>query len=142
MIDLKIVRCMSLLFFASALSAEEALPKTAQKFEIDGHTAFLYAAPTPAKEKPWVWFAPTLKGVSLVLRKAYFEGFLRAGLSIAGYDIGEVRGAPASGSIRRTISTGRKMRPADLKRGAKSVTRSTLPCVSVRIVSRIAVLRM
>jgi len=77
-------------------SADEALPKTAEKFEIDGHTAFFYAAPKPAEGKPWVWFAPTLKGVSLALRKAYFEGFLRAGVSIAGYDLGEVRGAPAS----------------------------------------------
>jgi hypothetical protein len=29
-------------------------------------------------------------------RKAYFEGFLHAGISIAGVDLGEVRGSPAS----------------------------------------------
>jgi pimeloyl-ACP methyl ester carboxylesterase len=83
----------------STSSAAEALPKVPEKFEINGHTAFLYAAPVPAKGKPWVWFAPTLKGLSLVLRRAYFESFLRAGISIAGYDLGEVRGAPASTAL-------------------------------------------
>jgi alpha-beta hydrolase superfamily lysophospholipase len=29
-------------------------------------------------------------------KKVYFEGFLRAGISLAGVDLGEVRGAPAS----------------------------------------------
>ncbi len=97
--NMNIVRVISLLILslmAPAASADDALPKTAEKFEINGHTAFLYPAPTPAKGKPWVWFAPTLKGLSLAQRKAYFEGFLRAGVSIAGCDLGEVRGAPAS----------------------------------------------
>lgn len=85
-----------LLIFVSTTFADGGLPKAPEKFEINGKSAFLYTAPTPAKGKPWVWFAPTLKGLSLVLRKAYFESFLRAGISIAGYDLGEVRGAPAS----------------------------------------------
>lgn len=97
-----IVRVLSLLFllvFASKLLAGNALPKVAEKFEVSGYTAFLYAAPTPVKGKPWVWFAPTLKGVSLAQRKAYFEAFLNAGVSIAGFDLGEVRGAPASTAL-------------------------------------------
>jgi alpha-beta hydrolase superfamily lysophospholipase len=81
---------------AVAAAADDNLPKSAETFEVNGHKAFLYAAPQPAAGKPWVWFAPTLKGVSLVLRKAYFEGFLRAGISVAGCDLGEVRGSPAS----------------------------------------------
>ncbi|MDI1248307.1 MAG: prolyl oligopeptidase family serine peptidase [Lacunisphaera sp.] len=76
--------------------ADTALPKAAEKVQINGHTAYLYAAPKPAAGKPWVWFAPSLKGLSLSTRKAYFEGFLNAGVSIAGYDLGEVRGSPAS----------------------------------------------
>ncbi len=94
---LRVIGLMTLaIVFASPALAGEALPKTAEKFEVSGHTAFLYAAPKPAEGKPWVWFAPTLKGVSLALRRVYFEGFLNAGISIAGYDIGEVRGSPAS----------------------------------------------
>ena len=83
-------------FLGSSAVADDALPKAAETFLIKEHTAFLYAAPKPAKGKPWVWYAPTLKGVSLVKRKLYFESFLNAGISIAGVDLGEVRGSPAS----------------------------------------------
>jgi hypothetical protein len=76
--------------------ADDKLPRVAETFEIDGHKATLYAAPEPANGKPWVWFAPAIKGVSLAGRKLYFESFMRAGISIAGFDLGEVRGAPAS----------------------------------------------
>jgi len=34
------------------LTAQEVLPKTAETFEVDGHKAFVYAAPTPADGKP------------------------------------------------------------------------------------------
>jgi pimeloyl-ACP methyl ester carboxylesterase len=77
-------------------AADEPLPKAAEKFEVAGHTAHLFAAPKPAEGKPWVWFAPTIKGLSLVTRRVYYEGFLNAGISIAGYDLGEVRGGPDS----------------------------------------------
>jgi predicted esterase len=73
-----------------------ALPKSAETFEIGGRKAFVWAAPKSSAGKPWVWYAPTLGGVSLVQRKMYFEGFLNAGISIAGFDLGEVRGSPAS----------------------------------------------
>jgi predicted esterase len=82
--------------FVPTARAENTLPRTAQTFEIGGHKAYLFAPPEPAAGKPWLWFAPTLKGVSLSQRKLYFETFLRAGIAIAGFDLGEVRGAPSS----------------------------------------------
>ena len=89
-----------LLTFLSLLAlpvvADDNLPRVAETFAIEGHKAFVYAAPKPAKGKPWVWYAPTLKGVSLVGRKLYFEGLMRAGIGVAGFDLGEVRGAPGS----------------------------------------------
>lgn len=88
-----------LLCLAPAAIAQDTplkLPKSPEKFELNGHTAYFYAAPKPAAGKPWVWFFPTLKAIPLVLRRVYFEGFLNAGISIAGYDLGEVRGAPGS----------------------------------------------
>jgi predicted esterase len=85
-----------LMFLTLSSPAQDPLPRTAETFEIAGHKAFLYAAPKPAEGKPWVWYAPTLNGVSLMQRKLYYESFLRAGISIAGYDLGEVRGSPAS----------------------------------------------
>ena len=64
---------------ASPTFADEPLPKRPETFDVAGHAAFVYAAPRPAADKPWVWFAPTLKGVSLAGRKAYYEAFLGAG---------------------------------------------------------------
>jgi predicted esterase len=93
---LRNIGLFSLSLFMGIALADDTLPKTAEKFEIKGHTAFLYVAPKPAQGKPWVWYAPTLKGISLAQRTMYYEGFLRAGISIAGFDLGEVRGAPAS----------------------------------------------
>lgn len=84
------------ILLASIASGEDKLPKTAETFEINGHKAFVYEAPQPAGGKPWVWYAPALKGVSLAGRKLYFEGLMRAGISLAGFDLGEVRGSPAS----------------------------------------------
>ena len=78
------------------LIAQDALPKTAETFEIDGTKAYLYAAPEPAKGKPWLWYAPTIGSLNPAERKAYFEAFAKAGISIAGFDLGEVRGSPAS----------------------------------------------
>lgn len=92
----RVISLLILSLFEGMAAADDALPKSADKFEVNGHMAFLYAAPKPAKDKPWVWYAPTLKGVSLVQRKAYFESFLNAGISVAGFDLGEVRGSPQS----------------------------------------------
>jgi predicted esterase len=76
--------------------AQDSLPKTPETFEINGHKAIVYAAPKPAEGKPWLWYAPTLNGISIVQRKLYFESMMRAGIGIAGFDLGEVRGAPGS----------------------------------------------
>ena len=89
-----ILTILSLL--ALPVVADDKLPRTAETFEVGGNKAFVYAAPKPAEGKPWLWYAPTLKGVSLAGRPLYFESFLRAGISIAGFDLGEVRGGPAS----------------------------------------------
>lgn len=81
---------------APVAGAQDALPKSAETFELAGGKGFIYAAPKPAEGKPWLWYAPTLKGVSIVGRRMYFENFMKGGISVAGFDIGEVRGAPGS----------------------------------------------
>lgn len=91
-----------LLFAALGLVAQPAFakppaPVAPEVFEIGGHKGFLFAAPgSVAPDKPWVWYAPTLKGLSLAGRKLYYEGCMGAGIAIAGFDLGEVRGSPAS----------------------------------------------
>ena len=34
----------------------------AETFEVDGHKAVIHPATKPAKDKPWLWYAPALKG--------------------------------------------------------------------------------
>ena len=75
------------------LAAQETSPET---FEVVGHTAYVQAASQPAPGRPWLWYAPTLRSLAFGERKGYFEAFLKAGISIAGCDLGEVCGAPAS----------------------------------------------
>jgi predicted esterase len=86
----------SLLLPDLVLAEEEKISAPHQTFEVAAHTAHLYAAPQPAEGKPWLWYAPTINGVSLAGRRMYFEGLLKAGVSIAGFDLGEVRGGPGS----------------------------------------------
>jgi pimeloyl-ACP methyl ester carboxylesterase len=93
------MRFLSLITVLLALPvlAQEPLPKVkAEVFDIGGHKAFLSAALKPAEGKPWLWYAPTLRSLAFGERKMYFETFVSAGISIAGFDLGEVRGSPAS----------------------------------------------
>src|SRR5689334_9924585 len=77
--------------------ADEALPKKPESFDVAGHKGMVFAAPKAAPGKPWLWYMPTLKGsAAFIGKKAYYEGFLNAGIAIVGYDLGEVRGAPGS----------------------------------------------
>jgi alpha-beta hydrolase superfamily lysophospholipase len=88
------MRSLILFFLCSfPLSAQSAAPDV---FEIQGHKAFIDPAPTPATGKPWVWYAPTLSTVLIMKHERYVSAFQGAGMAIAGFDQGEVRGAPAS----------------------------------------------
>jgi alpha-beta hydrolase superfamily lysophospholipase len=87
--------CTALLALSAAAQTDS--PQTRGAFEIDGHKAIVFPAPKPAAGKPWVWYAPALNGgVSLVQRKLYYDSLMQAGIGIAGFDLGEVRGSPAS----------------------------------------------
>ena len=79
------------------LAPLHADPPKADIFDIGGNKAFVHASPQPAKGNPWIWYAPTIKGDVLIVRhKVYFDAFMNAGVAIAGFDLGEVRGAPGS----------------------------------------------
>lgn len=91
-----IVALLGLALLAWPAAAQNRAPISRETFEVEGHPAFVYQAPKPAAGKPWLWYAPTLGGISLVQRKLYFDSFMDAGIGIAGFDLGEVRGSPAS----------------------------------------------
>jgi hypothetical protein len=66
----------------------------AETFLIDGRKAVIHPAAKPAEGRPWLWYAPALNGgVSIVQHKLYADACQQAGIAIAGYDLGEVRGA-------------------------------------------------
>lgn len=82
------------LHFLLPAAAQTAKPEI---FDVEGHKAYLQVSPKPADGKPWIWYAPTIKGDFIILRhKMYTDAFLNAGIAIASYDLGEVRGAPGS----------------------------------------------
>ena len=77
------------------------LPIAGEVFAIQGHTAFLILPPKPVigKPIPWVWYAPTLPGLPATSEKWMFERFLKAGIAIAGVDVGESYGSPQGRAV-------------------------------------------
>tara|TARA_B100001123_G_scaffold433946_1_gene559628 strand:- start:586 stop:1386 length:801 start_codon:yes stop_codon:yes gene_type:complete len=97
------------LYYISAIfpvhSAEKQLPLKGEVFTIQKHTAFLIL-PEPTKTGepiPWVWYAPTLTGLPANSEKWMFKQFLKAGIAIAGVDVGESYGSPKGRSIYNAL---------------------------------------
>lgn len=72
----------------------KALPLPGETFVVDGRPAFLIPAGVTSSitNLPWVWYAPTLPGLPGVEERWMFEHFLKAGIAIAGIDVGESYG--------------------------------------------------
>lgn len=76
--------------------ADKQLPLPGEAFVLDGATAFvLLPATPPAGPQPWVLYAPTLPGLPSDAERWLFERLLRAGVAIAGIDVGESYGSAA-----------------------------------------------
>jgi len=67
-----------------------------EEFTIGQSKCFVLDGNSTAKEKPWVWYAPTLPRHPDPSHTWYIEKLIEKGISIAGCDQGEVRGSPAS----------------------------------------------
>lgn len=77
----------------------KALPLPGETMLVAGRTAFAIlpkenAKPANSASVPWVWYAPTLPGLPGPEERWMFERFLRAGVAIAGIDVGESYGSP------------------------------------------------
>ena len=73
------------------------LPNT-EAFKVGENRAFIF---WPAEEKrqkpqPWIFYAPTLPGYPDEAERWMHEQFLAAGIAVAGVDVGEAYGSPAS----------------------------------------------
>ena len=90
-----IAATLYLLVGGSAFAINE-LPLPAEVFEVNNRKAFVMTPGKPAAGHPWVWCAPTTHDYPNNLMTFYFEHLLERGIAVAGYDLGEVRGAPGS----------------------------------------------
>ncbi len=82
-------------------AAEKRLPLKGEVFLIQERTAFLILPEKPKANQPipWVWYAPTLRGLPASSEKWMFERFLKAGIAIAGVDVGESYGSPKGRAV-------------------------------------------
>jgi len=82
--------------FSSQAFAKE-LPLPGEVFTVNGRPAFIVPPSVPAtdgKFTPWVWYAPTLAKFPAREEAWMFERFARAGVAVAGIDVGESYGSP------------------------------------------------
>ena len=85
------------LFFLFALSLDgHRLAYSPEEFTVGQSKCFLLDANSSNKEKPWVWYAPTLPRHPDPSHTWYVEKLIEQGISFAGCDQGEVRGSPES----------------------------------------------
>ena len=100
------------------------LPLAGKVFKIRGHTAFLIppGGRGAGGLTPWVWYAPTLLGLPGPEEKWMFRKLTKAGLAIAGIDVGESYGSPAGRALCAAL-----YKELVLKRGL-----SKTPCLLVR----------
>ena len=72
----------------------KVLPLPGEIFDVNGHEAFVILPEVTSTPVPWVWYAPTLPGLPAEEEKWMFEKFIRAGVAVAGIDVGESHGSP------------------------------------------------
>jgi pimeloyl-ACP methyl ester carboxylesterase len=85
------------LFFLLAMSLHgHRLTYSPEEFNMGQSKCFVLDGNSTAKEKPWVWYAPTLPHHPDSSHSWYIDKLLEKRISFAGCDQGEVRGSPAS----------------------------------------------
>lgn len=79
-----------------------SLPTQPETLTVAGRRAFVMEPPPSMRRAgpmPWVWYAPTLPGLPGKEENWMFERFQRAGIAIAGIDVGESYGSPAGTAL-------------------------------------------
>ena len=84
---------------AKITEGNKKLPMKGESFRLNGHDAFVTLPEKLDGEIPWVWYAPTLRGLPSKAEVWMFERFLAKGIAIAGIDVGESYGNPEGRKI-------------------------------------------
>lgn len=95
------VSVLVLLLISAASAADpvitpgkKVLPLPGESFQVDGHDAFVILPEKSGETIPWVWYAPTLRGLPAKSEVWMFRQFLANGIAVAGIDVGESYGSP------------------------------------------------
>ena len=89
-------RCTLLCFLLSVSLFGHRLTYSTKEFSVGQSKCFVLDGNSTAKEKRWVWYAPTLPRHPDPSHSWYIDKLIEQGISFAGCDQGEVRGSPAS----------------------------------------------
>ena len=81
----------------------KTLPLPGESFRLDDHDAFVILPPNAKTDIPWVWYAPTLRGLPAQSEVWMFKQFLANGIAIAGIDVGESFGRPKGTELYTTF---------------------------------------
>ncbi|MBL9205588.1 MAG: prolyl oligopeptidase family serine peptidase [Opitutaceae bacterium] len=76
---------------------QKVLPIPGESFQLEGREAFIIrptAKAASGRRQPWVWYAPTLPGLPDQEERWMFAQWVKAGIAIAGIDVGESFGSP------------------------------------------------
>jgi hypothetical protein len=79
---------------AKITEGDKKLPLAGESFKLNGRDAFIILPKKVTANTPWVWYAPTLRGLPSKAEVWMFERFLAKGIAIAGIDVGESYGSP------------------------------------------------
>lgn len=81
---------------AAKPAPDKSLPLPGHVFLVENRVAFVIEPPESRPDTPrrWVWYAPTLPNLPGPEERWMFERFLKAGMAIAGIDVGESYGSP------------------------------------------------
>ncbi len=78
----------------SITKGNKKLPLPGESLKLDGRDAFVIAPADAKPDTPWVMYAPTLKNLPGSGEAWMIKRFLKAGIAIAGIDVGESYGSP------------------------------------------------
>ena len=81
------------------VAGSKRLPLPGESFKLNGNEAFVMLPSNVQHRTPWVWYAPTLPSLPGKSEEWMFEEFLKAGIAIAGIDVGESYGSPKGRKI-------------------------------------------
>src|SRR4051812_40156771 len=81
---------------AKSAGAPGKLLLPGENFTVEGRPAFVFLPAKITKPQPWIFYAPTLPPYPDEAERWMHEQFLAAGVAVAGLDVGEAYGSPAS----------------------------------------------